>query len=389
MRADISKKNVVIASHELVYGAPQALNEYLINLGTGSVTFVSHPLFIEELNQSSKSFISVLGQTGKKVNKFKNTGFSILDYLIHFILSIWWPIKQNKNKIDLFVGVDPINALAGIFLKKFGYVQRTVFYTIDFTPMRFENRLLNNFYHFLDRYCFINADETWNVSAKINQGRQERKPFPESVFKKQFVVPIGVWFDKVKRTPFKEIKKNQLLFVGNLIEKQGVQLIIKSIPYIIQHINDIHLLVIGGGDYEEELRQIAKNTGVEKHISFLGWVKDRSKLDNLMGDSALAVATYDPSIASFSVYADPTKLKDYLSAGLPIILTCVPHNAYELEDQGCGFVVDYDSKKIAKKVVQILNDEKLLKISRHNAISYIKKYDWSEIFNENINRVFL
>ena len=100
-----------------------------------------------------------------------------------------------------------------------------------------------------------------------------------------------------------------------------------------------------------------------------------------MADSALAIAMYDKTKDTFTYYADPTKLKDYLSAGLPILLTDVPFNAQDIQKASCGIIVQYDSKILAKAIIKVLQDEKTLHTYRNNAITYIQKFDWEKIFD--------
>ena len=120
---------------------------------------------------------------------------------------------------------------------------------------------------------------------------------------------------------------------------------------------------------------------VEKHVTFAGWVKERSRLDELMADSALAAALYDKERDTFTYYADPTKLKDYLSAGLPILLTDVPHNAREIEEMKCGMIVSLDSKSISEAIIGLMSKEEVLNELRGNSVEYIKRFDWLRIFD--------
>jgi len=382
----ISDKKIVIVTHYLVYGAPQALREYLMTQGVGKLIFIAHPLQADGV----KSYIEIIKNgavLNKNDSKFR-TKTSLLNYFLEFFLTFKWFFSQ-KGKFDLWVGVDSLNAFSGIVFRKLGKVGKVIYYTIDYVPDRFYNKVLNNFYHWLDKFCVKHADETWNVSYRIAEGREKTRGLKQSIYNKQKVVPIGVWFDRVKRLPFEKIKKHQLFFVGNLSETQGVQMVLEAMPEIIKEIPDFHFLIVGGGVYENALKNKAKELNLENHIIFVGWIKDRKKLDDIMADSAIAIAMYVKAKDCLSYYADPTKLKDYLSAGLPILLTDVPHNAYDIEKNKCGIIINYDKDSICQAVVSLMKDEKKLKECRENAISYIKQFDWSLIFEHNLKRILL
>lgn len=373
---DVTKSKIVISTHYLVYGAPQALRDYLIDNRIQSLFFVAHPL--ERNNGRSYWEWIEEGKVKRKHKSFIRTGISVVNYLIEAYLTFIW-VLFRKEKFDVFVGVDNLNASIGIILRALGRVHSVIYYTIDYSPQRFVNRLLNLLYHKIDYFCAKHADLVWNVSPRIAKGRKEKWGLN---FDKQRVVPIGIWFERLKRKPFDQIKRYQLLFLGHLIKKQGVQLVIDAVPSIIKHIPNFHFLIAGGGPYHSTLEKQATQLGLNKHITFTGWIKDREELDRLISESACAVAPYDPTNAAFTYYADPTKLKDYLSAGLPVILTDVPYNATEIVRRGCGIIVDYRKDDLATAIVSLMQDDQKLRSYRKKALEYAKEFDWNRIFDE-------
>lgn len=377
---DTSDKNVVISTHYLIYGAPQALRDYLISRKVQELLYIAHPLSTD----GNRSYFEEIcrGKVLQKKESRLRTGIGLLNYPIELFLTLKKCIGR-KAKIDLFIGVDNLNAFAGVLLKKLGIVKTTVFYTIDYVPKRFDNGILNRIYHWADAFCVRNCDYTWNVSERITAAREEYRKINRKKYPQQ-IVPIGVWPDKVKVLPFGKIRKHRLLFIGHLLQKQGVQYVLDAVPEISRQIPDFDFLVVGGGEYENELRKQAKRLGITNRVKFTGWIKDRSKIDAVMADSAVAIAMYqkydEKGNISFTYFADPTKVKDYLSAGLPVILTDVAHNAHEIERRGCGKVIKLDGKDIAQAVVSMMRDEKALKKSRTSARKYALLFGWDVIF---------
>jgi len=383
---NISDKKIIIVTHYLVYGAPQALRDYLITNKIKKLLFIAHPL----LSEGDPSYVEKIekGVIKKRSKSKKRFKILFVNYFFDVYLTLKW-ILEEKEKFDLFVGVNCLNAFVGVILKKVKFVKKIVFYTIDYVPNRFDNKILNNIYHYMDKFCLKNADETWNVSPRIAEGREKLKGLKQKLYNRQKVVPIGVWIDRVKRLSFEKIRKHQLLFVGHLLEKQGIQLVLEAIPEIVKFIPDFHFLIIGDGNYKSSLVERAKRLDIGRYITFTGWIKNRDDLDKLMGDSALAAAIYNKELDSYTYYADPTKLKDYLSAGLPVILTDLSYNAKEIAENGCGVIVNYDKKEVAAVIINLMKDENKLKVYRENALKYIKQFDWRLIFENNLKRVLL
>jgi len=384
---EIKQAKIAIATHYLTYGPSQALREYLWQEKNNVLLFLAHPL--AGSNKEDRSYFELIENGLIKIKKTagRRSQSFFWNCLAELFLSIKW-LMANRQKYDLFVGVDNWNCLAGLFLKRLGLTKKVVYYVIDYFPKRFDNRLLNLFYYQLDKFCVKYADETWNLSPNMAEAREKFHGMSKERYNRQKVVPIGVWFDTIVRQDFSQVKKHQAVFVGHLLEMMGVQLAIRAIPLIIKKIPDFHFLVIGGGEYEAALKNLAKEIGVESQITFTGWIKDRQERDRLMADSAVGLATFNTDILDEKVKnADPAKIKDYLVLGLPVILTNAPSNAYDLQDNGCGLVVGYQAASLVDALVEMLLNEQKLAQYRVNALRYIKQYNWPVIFDFNLKRV--
>lgn len=381
------KRKIIIATHQMLYGASHALRDFLVQNKIEELFFAAHPINI--LTQESIFEIFKKGKSVRKEKIKRHSNFFFFNYFLDFFYTLKWVFSQEK-KYEIFIGVDNLNCLAGLLLKRLKRVEKVIYYSIDFSPIRFENKILNFIYHEIERICVRYSNQVWNVSPKIAEGREKFLGLSSQKYQ-QKVVPIGVWYKKVKKLPFSKIKKHQVLFLGHLLEKQGLQKVVEAIPLITQEIKNFNFLIIGGGEYKTVLREKIKRLGIEDYVRFRGWIKEREILDKILSESACAVATYKPGkerLDNFTYYADSTKVKDYLSAGLPVILTDVPYNAKILEKNRCGIVVKYEKKDIAQTILTLLKDENRLREYRENALKMAQEFDWNNIFerafkNEN------
>lgn len=379
-------QRIVISTHEMFYGVPHALRDYLLNKKIKKITFIGHSL-IDQVVDKKKSSIAVYEKGNQVFEKHvAHNAYGVLSYIFDFFLTTYWIIKQRET-YDIFIGVDALNCICGLLLKKMGKVSKVIFYAMDFHPSRFSNSLLNFLYYKLEEISLRNSDEIWNVSPKIAEGRERflhisQKNYPQKV------VNSGIWNEKIKKFPFDKVKKHQLLFLGHLLEKQGLQMVLEATPLIVKKIPDFKFVILGGGEYESNLKKLTDELKIQKCIDFKGWIKDRKIIDTTLGESAAAIVVYIPEkerIYNFSYYGDPIKIKEYLASGLPVILTDVPHNAREIERRKCGIVVEYKKEDIANAIITILSDEKRLKEYRHNAIKYAKEFDWNIIFSKALS----
>ena len=295
-----------------------------------------------------------------------------------------------SGKYDLFIGINNLNTLAALILKRIGRVKKVIYYTIDYFPTRFENNILNSFYHLIDKVCVRFADETWNVSSVMVSAREKHNAVDRVINNRQYRVPIGIWYDKAPRKSFSEIDKKKLIFVGQLLPHMGVDLVIKTMPEIIKKIPSIKLEIIGGGEQKKYLMSLSKELGVQKYITFWGWVRDRRKLEKIMSDGAVGLATFNTEILDEKVKnADPGKIKDYMLLGMPIIVTNAISTINDIKKSRCGIVIKYKSSDLVSAVVQLLNDKNKLAEYRKNALAYVQQFDFGKLFEKNLSRVLI
>lgn len=63
----------------------------------------------------------------------------------------------------------------------------------------------------------------------------------------------------------------QLLFVGRLVERKGVEVLVRALPRILER-RAARLTVVGEGSWEPRIREAAAASGVESRVRFTGYV---------------------------------------------------------------------------------------------------------------------
>lgn len=384
----IESLKIALATHYRIYSVSQALRDYIRVNNCPHFLYVSHPLPLKATGIEDDSYYEVTA--GEKIIKKKSVKRKKENIIVSSVRDLFLTLKWGmaNGKFELFIGVDNLNAMAGIILKKLGIAKKVVYYTIDYFPTRFNNKLLNSIYHFIDRFCVANADETWNISSVMVSAREKHANMSRKTYNRQYSVPNGIWYDKAPRKTFAKINKKKIIFVGHLLSHMGVDLGIRAMPEIISKIPDIEFEIIGGGEEEESLKKLSEELGVSKNIKFWGWIRDRQKLEEIMSDGAVGLATFNTEILDDKVKnADPGKIKDYMLLGMPVIATDAISTAEEIRKKRCGFIVKYNASDLAQAVIKLLNNEKILEEYRKNALEYVSQFDYNKIFSENLRRV--
>ena len=372
----IKSNNLVVEVTHIteIYGPAQALENYL-KQNSSKFLIIAHPLPISSLNYSiHRTYVNGCLRRITRYRTFKSS--EVISYLQHFILTCYILFKVRK-RIDVYVGIDNLNAFVGILLRTFGLVNKVIFYVIDYTPVRFENKFFNALYHALNVICAKYADYVWSVSKRIASlwkmlGIEDRK---------NIIVPIGIELREIKRIPKNNVRRNVLVFVSHLTKSKGVQLAIEAIEEIVKNFPQVVLEIIGIGPFERELKEMVKRKKLEKWVKFLGRM-EHDELMQYLPTCGIALATYEPNPNSITYYADPTKPKEYLACGLPVIITKVPWIAKEIEKVPMGIAINYDKYELVSAITKLLSDESFYEKCRENAMEFTSKLDWNKIFGE-------
>lgn len=380
----MTNKKYILATHVWSDGPSQALREYLIKTEQDFI-WIGHPLFYSKKKDGSGYSIFIKGQEVKKSYFSPRKMPEPVKYIWEVWLNIVFIWKLKASRDYTYIGYDNLNAFSGIILKKIGRVSKTVYYVIDYTPRRFNSKLLNYIYHKIDQFCVKYADETWSLNeTAMNNARKKYFNFNayQEGFSVQKEIPMGFWQDRIKLKQFDEINKKQIVFLGNVIEKQGIQFILRALPEVIKVIPEIKFVVVGDGEYLDALKKISVELNIANNIEFTGFLKELSDAENILASSALAVAIYEEGNpdTNFTYYTDQGKIKNYLGCGLPILLSNVPPIAKELEKNNCGLIISNNPKEIGEKIVELLSNEAKLKFYRENVLNYRDQFDWKNIF---------
>lgn len=269
-----------------------------------------------------------------------------LRYITEFLSSVSY---FKKNGVDLFIGIDPLNALAGVLLKKKGAAKRVVFYTPDYSKNRFSIGILNKIYHAIDRYCVKYADEVWSVSPRIVEIRQS----------------MGLSSEKNKLLPnvppqkYDSLKENEhdkyMLVTAGIIDTQiDYKGAIRAVAQLKNTFPELKLTIIGNGPQEDSLKTLADELSISDKVLFKGQLPLEETLD-LVSRSGIGLALYTGEWG-FNEFGDSTKCREYANFALPIITTNTHATVPEIIEYKAGVVVEKETDSYVQAVRAIIQN---------------------------------
>lgn len=376
-------KNVVIVVHKIF---PQMDDDLITYLNAKSCPNTLHILhsFSDAPDRISRYKWYKNGQLYKEeqTKDYKNAP-EVFIYFKEFFFTVKWVVMSGVVW-DTYLGMDGLSVLFGNILKAINKVKKVIYWAIDFVPnQRFKSSLKDYIYRSINTHGYKNADEMWDLSPRMAEARKKFLNIQQSDYKLHKVVPYGMWSKKIKRVNYKYCKVNTLMFMGHLLEKQGVQLVLYALPLIIEKIPNFKFKIVGIGPYKDHLIQLAQKLKVSKYCEFVAKIAAPAELETEITKSTLSIAPYVKELDTWTYYADPGKVKTYLACGVPVLLTDIPWNAQEIVHAKCGFIISEDPKDIASKTIKLMNPL-LNQEYRNNAIKYSQGFDFDHIF-ANLN----
>lgn len=140
-------------------------------------------------------------------------------------------------------------------------------------------------------------------------------------------------------------------YLGGLTEIRGARQMVRAMEHLPER-HGSRLVLVGEIQPAALEKELSTQPGWLR-IDYLGW-QSRESVRDLLGQMRMGIVTVHP--VANNTEAQPTKLFEYMSAGIPVIVSDFPLWREIVEGAGCGLPVDpLDPKAIAEAVVWIFD----------------------------------
>jgi glycosyltransferase involved in cell wall biosynthesis len=183
-------------------------------------------------------------------------------------------------------------------------------------------------------------------------------------------VPDDAIFDPARYAVDRNGQGLRLVVVSTLVERYGVQTVVKAIPLLVNEIPELTVDIIGDGEHRPLLEKMARELGIEKHLNFTGTIPyDDVPPYITRADIGLAPMVDDVGL--------PNKLFEYFALGKPAIASAQPGILESFDNDSCvAFFRPDDEKDLAARVLELYkNPEGKASLVSH-ANEYYQKYSW-------------
>lgn len=196
------------------------------------------------------------------------------------------------------------------------------------------------------------------------------------------VIPNGVSSSDFSASPLpaRDGRVPVLLYIGTLADWQGLDIVIRALPRILEQ-NPVRLHIVGRGRSRQRkiLSKQIRRLGVEESVTVQPAIPHH-EIPTLIAESDICVAPLGLNDRNVTQGACPIKVLEYMAAGRPLLASNMPI-VRELvrEDVDALLFSPSDPDDLARQTITLLNDFELSKrIAQSASKRALTKFTWHE-----------
>jgi glycosyltransferase involved in cell wall biosynthesis len=291
--------------------------------------------------------------------------------LLHFLAQLYsfrTVLRLHKRFELVFIAsVTPLSLL----MAKSRVAKRRLFLSADSYENLGESiskRVLQAIITRIDQSLQNNVDEVWYVSKRTFESK--RRSSLVRAAKPRFIVPHPI----VKEVcPAPAVNRHQIVYVGALGDARGIEVIFDALSKILIKIPDAKLLIIGViiSGYEEKFRSMLMRLNGCVEFFNLSKIPQQEVL-KIINKCAFGICIYE-----YWHRGDSTKVKDYISCGIPVIVSNTTEGADLVKEYGAGIVINVQPgpyvSDLTNAMVKLMTDDVFWKSCREGVAKLADK----------------
>ena len=196
-------------------------------------------------------------------------------------------------------------------------------------------------------------------------------------FEKIEIIPNGVDL-KFFRSTTKISKK--IVFSGVMYHHRGLDVLLESLPQVIQKFSDVRIVLLGDGPEMERLQSMVKEKHLESNVEFRGWI-NRNELPQQISDASIAIGPLKRTTVTEN--ALPIKVLEYMASSLPILAISGTLPDDVLIHGKNGYFVN-DSKELEVKICELLENSEKIDSMGNESLKMVQKFSWEKVVSDII-----
>ncbi|HSB67282.1 MAG TPA: glycosyltransferase family 4 protein, partial [Anaerolineales bacterium] len=175
--------------------------------------------------------------------------------------------------------------------------------------------------------------------------------------------------------------KFRLIYHGSIHERYGLDLAVEAIDLVRKDIPNIHLTLIGHGEFLPHIVQMIEDRGLSQYIT-IEQLRLAEELPHIISSCDLGIVPYQNDIFTDGLL--PTKLMEYAALGVPAIASRTTAIQTYFSDTMIEFFEPGNANDLAQRICYLHNNlDRLAELSRGSQ-KFNQRYNWSNVSAEYV-----
>jgi glycosyltransferase involved in cell wall biosynthesis len=168
-----------------------------------------------------------------------------------------------------------------------------------------------------------------------------------------------------------------LIYHGTLVQRYGVDVLVRAIQLARNEIPGVHLTIQGAGEFREDLEALVEALGLGDNVTINANMLHVSELPRLIGQADVGVVPNRSDI--FTGQLLPTKLLEYVALNVPVISARTPGIAAYFDETMLQFFTPGSAGELAGCILSLYKDRLRRAELVENSKRFNQEYSWETV----------
>lgn len=166
-----------------------------------------------------------------------------------------------------------------------------------------------------------------------------------------------------------------ILFVGRIRKYKGIDIVLKALPAIIEKVPNVRLIIVGAGDYYDQLKKNITKAKLNDYVDCTGFVTQEEKVDYLRRSHVLVNPSSKEGWGLTNIEAN--------ACGTVTVASNVDGLRDSVKDGESGILFPYgDYREMARNIIQLLTDTVYRTHMEKTALAWAARFTWDRTAEE-------
>lgn len=169
----------------------------------------------------------------------------------------------------------------------------------------------------------------------------------------------------------------QLIYIGTVSQARGRDVMLESMAILAKDNVNVHLTIIGACEQQLDFcKQRLLELGIVNYVTLVGRISGEG-IPKFLMQADIGICLWENN--HWNEFNPPTKLFEYLAAGLPVLASNIRTHTRYIQDWNNGLIFEYDKVSLANAISSLYIYRNRIQSLKNNAKSDGQQYSWSKL----------